>query len=315
MSEQHPLVSVILPTYNRAGFLVKAINSVVTQSFQDWELIVWDDGSTDETRRIVETINDSRISYHFSENFGVAYARNRAIEKSSTKYIAFLDSDDQWLANKLSMQVAAMEENPDVDLLFTNFINVNIQKETEEVEFEKYASEMSRLRVDERYNNIKVVKNLFLECIVKENFIATDTVLLKRVLLENIGGFNETLRNSEDFELWWRAGLSNAGIAYVDEVHLIRNKPPDSLSCSSSQATLHVLKALDLCASQATNTGRSYLVPMLNAKYRNAWQYLIRVNGTSGNISAAFHAFLNSIKYGLRPGSVKLLIKALMDNR
>ena len=308
----NPQVTIILPTYNRAQYLERAIKSVIDQTFMNWELIIWDDGSTDDTKAIVTSYPDKRIRYYSDQNHGVAFARNRASEKASSKFIAFLDSDDQWFPNKLSIQMTAMQENPDLDFLFTNFMNVNIQKKTEDIEFKQYSSVMDSLGIEERYNGIKIVKDRFLECLAKVNFIATDTVLLKRELLEKIGGFNETLRNSEDFELWWRTGLSGAQIGFLDDKLLIRNKPSESLSGPGLVAAQNTIKALDLCVERAVAAGREDLVPLLNANYRNAWQHLIIAHGTSSEKLKAINAFFQSTKYGFRPGSLKLLFKALL---
>ncbi len=105
MMANSPLVSIIIPTYNRAEWLVKSIGSVTSQTYSNWELIVWDDGSSDNTEYVVKSLNDDRIHYFKNSNRGVSFARNRAIEKSCGDYLAFLDSDDQWVINKLSRQV------------------------------------------------------------------------------------------------------------------------------------------------------------------------------------------------------------------
>ena len=123
--EDHGLVSIVLPTYNRADLLGRAIDSVVAQTYAHWELIVWDDGSTDETRRVVDRYSDPRIQYLRGTNHGAAYARNRAIEASGGEYLAFLDSDDEWNADKLWLEAAALTSHPEIDVLFSDFLNVN----------------------------------------------------------------------------------------------------------------------------------------------------------------------------------------------
>ncbi len=102
-----PLVTVVIPAYNREKFLPETIESVRTQTFQDWELIIVDDGSTDDTATIVSQLSktDHRIRYIWQQNSERAVARNRGIKESRGAYIAFLDSDDLWLPNKLEKQV------------------------------------------------------------------------------------------------------------------------------------------------------------------------------------------------------------------
>ena len=96
-----PYFSVIIPTFNRSGFIKSAIDSVLGQTYEDFELIVVDDGSDDGTDKLIKEYTDKRIKYFYQENKGVSLARNKGIEESSGKYIAFLDSYDQWLKPNL----------------------------------------------------------------------------------------------------------------------------------------------------------------------------------------------------------------------
>lgn len=99
----HPLFSVVIPTFNRASLVGKAIESVFNQSFGDWELIIVDDGSTDNTKEIVESFKDGRVKYIYQKNTGRSSARNTGIDQSNGFYICFLDSDDYYLSNHLSV--------------------------------------------------------------------------------------------------------------------------------------------------------------------------------------------------------------------
>lgn len=112
-----PKVSVIIPTYNRKAFLLEAINSVLAQTYQDFEVIVVDDGSTDGTHEIVESIEDPRVRYLYQENAGRSAARNRGLVDAAGEHVAFLDDDDLYLPDKLSSQVAFLQTHPDVGLV------------------------------------------------------------------------------------------------------------------------------------------------------------------------------------------------------
>jgi glycosyltransferase involved in cell wall biosynthesis len=114
-------VSVIIPTYNRASLVVEAIESVFRQTALPREIIVIDDGSTDDTARVLKPFED-RIMFARQENQGVGAARNRALAMANGQYLAFLDSDDIWLEFKLEMQVAIMEKNPAIGFLFSDFL-------------------------------------------------------------------------------------------------------------------------------------------------------------------------------------------------
>lgn len=118
-----PQVSVIIPTYNRERFVVKALDSVLIQSFQDYEIIVIDDGSTDGTRKALEAYSN-KIRYVYQKNSGVSSARNSGIKKAQGVWVAFLDSDDEWTKDYLSTQVAQIEEFPEAVAHITNAVTL-----------------------------------------------------------------------------------------------------------------------------------------------------------------------------------------------
>lgn len=121
-----PTVSIIIPTYNRARLVGRAIQSALDQTYQDFEVIVIDDGSTDNTEEIVKSINDPRIRYvRHSENRGGSAARNTGIKVAHGEYIAFLDSDDEWLPEKLQHQLKILREaDEEVGLVYSGFVRV-----------------------------------------------------------------------------------------------------------------------------------------------------------------------------------------------
>ena len=118
------LVSVIIATYNREKLIMEAINSVLAQTYQNFEIIIVDDGSTDNTRDLIESINDPRIKYIYQENAGCAAARNTGIDNANGEYIAILDSDDLWLPKKLEKQIQFMNTHPEVGVCGTLAENI-----------------------------------------------------------------------------------------------------------------------------------------------------------------------------------------------
>lgn len=115
-------VSVIIPTYNFGNYVLEAIDSVTKQTYEDLELIVVDDGSTDHTSQVLEQAKDSRLVKIRIKNSGVSAARNTGLEAARGKYIAFLDADDRWLPTKLEKQIRMLEQEPSVGLVFTDFV-------------------------------------------------------------------------------------------------------------------------------------------------------------------------------------------------
>lgn len=118
-----PFFSIILPTYNRASFLSRSIGSVLTQDFQDWELLIIDDGSTDHTKEIVNSFNDQRIKYVYQENSERSAARNNGINQAQGAWLCFLDSDDEYNTNHLSYLLEFIKkENPSLGLIATGLL-------------------------------------------------------------------------------------------------------------------------------------------------------------------------------------------------
>ena len=114
-----PKVSVIIPTYNRENFVVKAIDSVLCQEFKDYEIIVVDDGSTDNTKKNLKRYGD-KIKYIYQDNSGVSVSRNTGIKYSTGEWLAFLDSDDEWMPDYLLTQIEKANENPDICMQTTD---------------------------------------------------------------------------------------------------------------------------------------------------------------------------------------------------
>lgn len=126
MFNEKPIVSVILPTYNRAHLVGRAINSVLNQTYQDFEIIVVDDGSTDDTKEVINSFTDTRIRYiKHQQNKGGSAARNTGIKLANGKYIAFQDSDDEWLPQKLEIQVEAFSTaSSEVGVVYTDMLRI-----------------------------------------------------------------------------------------------------------------------------------------------------------------------------------------------
>lgn len=305
------LISIILPTFNRDNYLIRSINSVISQTFDNWELIIWDDGSTDNSKYLIDNFKDSRISYYYSENKGAAAARNNALDKSSGEYIAFIDSDDIWMLGKLSEQVKVFQNYPNIDFLFTDFENLNIEKKIRVSGFVQNRNALRSLKTTRKDDNLNVIDAGFNESLAISNFIALDSVIIRREVFDRVGRFDETLRNSEDFELWWRMGLKRICFAYLNKVLMSRYKPAGSLSSHSVNASLNTLMALDICKENSVKKERQDLVPHLHNKYRNTWQNLILAYAKENDKEMALDAFSQSLKFGFRLGSLRLLIQAL----
>ncbi len=306
-----PKVSVVLPTYNRADLLPSAIDSVLAQTYSAWELVVWDDGSTDNTQDLVRSFVDDRVKYLHGDNCGAAFARNRAIGASHGEYIAFLDSDDEWLSGKLSTQIGILESNEHIDVVFGNFLNRDLSTGREDRWFDLKAHALRGLQTEHR-GSVSFITGGMPELLMTANFIATDAVVLRKRLLDSVGCFNESLRNSEDLELWWRMSLFGARFAYVTEDLLIRNWLPSGLARQSVAACENEIKGLDCCSRAALARGRTDLLPYLNGAYRRRWRNLMRQQARSGDKRATLRAFRGSMRYGISRSSLIILARTMM---
>jgi glycosyltransferase involved in cell wall biosynthesis len=207
-------VSVIIPTYNSACFLTDAVDSVLAQTYKDFEVIVIDDGSTDETESLIHKYHSS-VRYIRQENRGVALTRNRGIEESRGKYVAFLDADDVWLPHKLDRQVSALCDNNDFHACYSAF---------------SVADGLHPIAVNRSDRRGSALEDLLL----RGNVVATpSTVLCERSLLEVAGGFDPVMSQCADWDMWVRlAALTE--FLYLDEVLVTYRRHDGNMSRDAS---------------------------------------------------------------------------------
>lgn len=194
-----PKVSVIIPTYNRAGYLCQAIDSVLSQTFRDFELIVVDDGSVDDTKKLLERYGD-KIKFFYQENKGVGAARNLGIVKARGEYLAFLDSDDYWFENKLQYEMDIIKQSKACFVHCSAFVELNA-------------------------GQTKLIKPTLparkFEDLLRSNGIVTSSVILHKNCIEKVGLFDESLKIAEDYEFWLRILYLGNIALYLDKTLLI----------------------------------------------------------------------------------------------
>lgn len=184
-----PRVSVIIPTYNRKDYVQEAIDSVLAQTYTDYEIIVVDDGSTDGTGEALQVRYGDRIRYVWQENQGESVARNRATEMAQGEFIAFLDSDDLWMPEKLQRQVAYLEMWSDAGMVFGQAWLIDEHGE-------RYGHEP--LGAAQQTPTVLAHDSLLL----RNRVSGPSTVLLRRELWQRIDGFDPQIRYGEDWDLW-----------------------------------------------------------------------------------------------------------------
>lgn len=183
---QKTLVSVVIPVYNGSNFLREAIDSVLNQTYKDYEIIVIDDGSTDDTWSIMESYGDLIRGYH-KKNGGTASALNFGIQKMKGDWFAWLSHDDLWMAEKLETQILFHNHHSHLLGSYTNFIVVDEKKVKLEV-----------------HNCLPLDNSTAFRIEFLGNFIAGDTVLIHKKIFDEMGFFNEKLRVTQDYDMWLR---------------------------------------------------------------------------------------------------------------
>lgn len=196
------LVSVIIPTFNRRDLVREAIDSVLAQRGADFELIVIDDGSTDDTETALAPLSH-RLRYRWQANRGVSAARNLGAQLARGQWLAFLDSDDLWLPNKLATQLAYVTAHPDVQICQTGEIWIR-----------------NGVRVNPRAYHRVPDGDVFLPSL-RRCLVSPSAVMLRRSLFETAGGFDEDLPACEDYDLWLRIART-IRVALVDQPLIIK---------------------------------------------------------------------------------------------
>lgn len=180
------LISIIMPTYNRESFLPVAIESVIAQSYKEFELIVVDDGSTDNSRELINTYaeTDSRIKYLYQENQRQSVARNYALSIARGEFICFLDSDNYWPVDKLEKSIQAFKQYPEADIIYGDCITID-----------EHGNELHR-------HNMRRYSGRVAALLLKDNFVSMNTTMTRRKCFDEMGGMSGKRRVADDYDLW-----------------------------------------------------------------------------------------------------------------
>ncbi|MCX5901072.1 MAG: glycosyltransferase family A protein [Proteobacteria bacterium] len=219
-----PLVSVIIPTYNREKIITRAIDSVFAQTYRDFEIVVLDDGSQDNTKAVAQAYGP-KMHYFYQDNKGIAGARNAGMHQTAGDYIAFLDSDDYWLPGKLERQMALFSQHPEYGMV---------------------GCQCGSVQIDGTYRekNRPGKSGWILYDLFNKNFIRTSSAVITRACLEKVGGFDESLREGEEYDYWLRIAAEFA-IGFINEPLTVYVDNTDGMSTDSLTGRLHRLKVLE----------------------------------------------------------------------
>lgn len=194
------LVSIVIPTFNRDRYIVQTVASVVAQTYENWQLIIVDDGSTDNTRQVLDPfVRDQRISLVCQDNQGQAAARNNGLAQAQGELLCFLDSDDLWKPDKLTRQVRLMSENPDYDVVYGD-------RET--------IDEHGRLL---HWQNMERHSGRITRELLADNFVSFSTAMIRTHRIRDIGGFDTRVRFGDDYDMWLRLSVDSRFL-FVPEI-------------------------------------------------------------------------------------------------
>ena len=201
MTKNYPIVSVIIPTYNRAALLPRAIRSVLNQSFQDFELIIVNDGSTDNTEEVVKSFEDNKIRYiRHEKNRGGSAARNTGIKAAQGQYIGLLDDDDEWLPEKLEKQINKFQGlSEGYGVVYSGFSYV----------YDKKGEIIC--------NNVPMLRGNVYDSLIKGCILGSPTPVIKKICFQKAGFFDETLPSCQDWDMWIRIS-KNYNFDFVPDI-------------------------------------------------------------------------------------------------
>jgi glycosyltransferase involved in cell wall biosynthesis len=212
-----PKLSVIIPTYNNARYIKRAIDSLLEQSIKDFEIIVVDDGSTDDTKDIVSAYGNS-IKYIYQENKGLAGARNTGIDVSKGEFIGFLDADDWFAKKNLETKISFLDKNPDAVWVYSDWQFVDHR-----------GNHLDRGSTRFKFANKRLSGYVFEELLYNRNFISPCAAVIKKSILDEVGCFDSEVICQEDWDLWLRLSLKYP-CYYIDETLVFVFDRPNSLS-------------------------------------------------------------------------------------
>jgi len=215
------LISVIIPTYNHAHYLPYAIQSVLGQGYINWEAIVIDDGSTDNTASVISKFADPRIRYIYQENKGLAATRNTGIEAAQGKYLAFLDADDEWEPEFLERCITVIKETKDSGVagVYTSCKHIDQNGDL----------------LPQPGNAVVAPEELY-ECLLEGGFFPPHVMFVKKNIVKTLGMFDVTLRSAEDWDLWLRISKQYTLIGIAEPLARYRLSPG---SMSTNAARMH----------------------------------------------------------------------------
>ncbi|QLE57204.1 glycosyltransferase [Nostoc sp. TCL26-01] len=293
-----PLISVIIPAYNCEKTIKATINSVLQQTFVNFELIVINDGSQDSTVDVIAKIQDPRLKVFSFENAGGNVSRNRGLNLAVGNFISFLDADDIWTSDKLESQLTALKKNPEAKVAYS---------------WTNYIDEDGNFLVAGTHTTVN--GNVYADLLVNNFLENGSNPLISREALIELGGFDESLKAAQDWDMWLRLAAHNSFVA-VPVVQILYRVSGNSLSSNLVRQEKACLQVLERAYRAAPNIGNH----ILHLSLANLYKYLAckalqqpfqRKKGANA-VKFVWHYFLYDTSRWQRLNLIfKLFIKAM----
>jgi len=241
-----PKVSIVIPTYNSARYLPETINSILSQDFDDFEIIVVDDHSTDDTKKVIKELKCNKIRYIFLEknHGGPSKPRNIGVKAAQGKYIAFCDSDDLFLHGRISSGVQLLDDNQDLGMSFTD------EEKFSETTGKDLGNFLKEYDLFHALPKKKVAKNYFVinsthaySCLFYENYIIPSGVTVPASVFKAVGYFDETITNGDDKDMWFRIA-KKFPIGFIDQIGFKYRKRLNSISTRGPELAINRSKVI-----------------------------------------------------------------------
>jgi glycosyltransferase involved in cell wall biosynthesis len=301
-----PTVSVIIPTYNRAATLPRAIDSVIAQTVDSWEIIVIDDGSTDNTSEIIKKYHrelGDRLQYITQTNRGASAARNVGIEAANRPFVAFLDSDDEYVPEKLEQQLALFDAAPDIGLVYCDYAFVDLDAKRHASAFDEKLLLARAVPSKEVSPGLRVCDSRLFETLLRGYFIATITGMIRRDVLGSRIRFDERINYAEEW-LFYLQVAKAARAGFVNESLCVHHFTDGSLArtdrVQNSIGLCKVLEAILETFPKLARSERKIVLGLLSRAHRQ-----VAFNSDeAGELGESARRFLRSFR--CQPGRATL---------
>jgi len=313
MPSNHPLISVVVPSYNRAHLIGATIENILAQTYSNFELIVVDDGSTDDTKSVAALYLD-RIVYIKQENKGITGARNTGIRAAKGKWIALQDSDDFWEPNKLEQQVQDLNENPGLDVYF-----LEARLERSHLKKEVCSYKHSGFSQHLRPNGFTVI-NRPLHYHIQYGIAWVQTTLIRKSLLFDVGLYDEWLTLYTDYDLFCRLALKGPWGFNPEPLVKIQRVVGDNAYVSAQRTKIPAKSYRNMVYIHEKLTDNNNLTQKeqqtISRTLCNNYSALGNELNREGDIQGARKAFASALKHNLKPGAaIKLALSLFRRHR